>query len=206
MMEGLCRGADRGTPAKTKCSSKLAFVTEITFVGGVALQPCESGYVSAEVPFFQKACLLLQNCFHGTLPSGRALLPPQPSSHRQFFTGVLSTFSLWREAQQKLPSGRRLLLLLHARRQKWKDAKKCIKYHVSHFQLSKIFWFVGFSSSFGGILTVTVWGTSYFSLLVPEFPEMVLCLTLSCVAKWANRNHARYLRYLRHSHQRRQFK
>lgn len=128
------------------------------------------------------------------------------SSHRQFFTGVLSTFSLWREAQQKLPSGRRLLLLLHARRQKWKDAKKCVKYHVSHFQLSKIFWFVGFSSSFGGILTLAVWGTSYFSLLVPEFPEMVLCLTLSCVAKWADRNHARYLRYLRYSHQRRQFK
>lgn len=122
------------------------------------------------------------------------------------FHGVLSTFSLWWEAQQKLSSGRRLLLLLHARRQKWKDAKKFIKYHVSHFQLSKLFWFVRFISSFGGIFTLTIWGTSYFSLPVPEFPETMLCLTLSCVVKWTDRNHTRYLRYLRYSHERRQFK
>lgn len=174
---------------------------EIKFVGGVALQPSESGCVSMEVPFFQKPCFLLQNCFHGTFPSGCAFLPPQPSRRCQFFTGFVSTFSLWWEAQQKLSSGRRLLLLLHARRQKWKGAKKCMKYHVSHFQLSKIFWFVRFSSSFGGIFTLTVWGTSYFSLPVPEFPEIMLCLTLSCVAKRADRNHARYLRYLRDSHE-----
>lgn len=61
--DGLCRGADRGTPAKSKWSSKLTFITEITFVGGVALQPCESGYISVEVPFFQKAGLLLQKLF-----------------------------------------------------------------------------------------------------------------------------------------------
>lgn len=64
-----------------------------------------------------------------------------------------------------------------------KMLKNAYKYHVSHFQLSKIFWFIRFSSSFGGIFILTVWGTSYFSLPVPEFPEMMLCLTLSCVAK-----------------------
>lgn len=43
------------------------------------------------------------------------------------FHRFLSTFSLWWEAQQKLSSGRQLLLLLHARRQKWEDAKKRVK-------------------------------------------------------------------------------
>lgn len=206
MMEGFCHAANRGNPATSKCSSKLTFVMETQSVGGVALQLCESGCISVETPFFQKPRFILQNCFHGTFPSGHALLPPQLSRHWQFFMGFLSTFSLWWEAQQKLSSGRRLLLLLHARRQKWKDAKKFIKYHVSHFQLSKLFWFVRFISSFGGIFTLTVWGTSYFSLPVPEFPETMLCLTLSCVVKWTDRNHTRYLRYLRYSHERRQFK
>jgi len=74
------------------------------------------------------------------------------------------------------------------------------------FFSSQKFWFVRFSSSFGGVFSLTVWGTSYFSLLVPKFPERFLCLTLSCVAKRTNRNRARYLRYLGHSHERRQFK
>lgn len=108
-------------------------------------------------------------------------------------------FSPWSESQQKLWSGRRILLLLHARRQKWKDAKKWIKYHISHFQLSKIILFIRFSSSSGGIFTRTVWETSYFSLPVSEFPEMMVHLTVPFVAKWADKTHARYLRYQRSS-------
>lgn len=37
-----------------KCSSKLTFVKEIQFVGGVAIQPRELGHISVEAPFFQK--------------------------------------------------------------------------------------------------------------------------------------------------------
>lgn len=37
-----------------KCSSKLTFVKEIQFLGGVAIQPCELGHISVEAPFFRK--------------------------------------------------------------------------------------------------------------------------------------------------------
>lgn len=205
MREDPCHGPSMGIPAAPKFSSNSAFVMEIKPVGGEVPQPRELGCVFMEISFFQKPHFLLQSCFHGTSPSGRALLPPQLSRDWQFFTGFLSQgcyhrgFSPWSESQQKLWSGRRILLLLHARRQKWKDTKKWIKYHISHFQLSKIILFIRFSSSSGGIFTLTVWETSYFSLPVSEFPEMMVHLTVPFVAKWADKTHARYLRYQRSS-------
>lgn len=111
--------------------------------------------------------------------------------HRIFIIGF---FPPWSESQQKLWSGSQILLLLHTQRQKWKDAKKWIKYDIRHFQLSKLILFIRFSSSSGGIFTLTVWKTSYFSLPMSEFPEMMVHLTVPCVAKQADKNHARYLR------------
>lgn len=126
---------------------------------GLALYPRESVCFSVQGPLFQKPCFLWQNRFHGTLPSEFVFIPPQPSRHHQFFFFLFYFFCQcfhfgWKHSRSCL--WRRLLLLLHARRQKWKD-DKCIKYHVSRLQISKISWSVGFGSSFGGILTLMVW-------------------------------------------------
>lgn len=215
-------GPSTGTPAKSKYSSNFAFVMDTKFVGGEAPQPTWAG-----------VCFHGNTTFPETMLSFPELLswhiskwPCSPTSpteqrltvfHKIFITGFLSQgfyqrvfitgfFPLWSESQQKLWSGRMILLLLHAWRQKWKDAKKWIKNHISHFQLSKIILFIRFSSSSGGIFTLTVWETSYFSLPVSEFPELMVCLTVPCVAKWADKNHARYLRYQRSSPKWQRFK
>lgn len=222
-MEGPSHGPSTGTPLTSKYCSNLPFVKEIKFLWGEDPQPREVGCVFMEIPFFQKLQFLLQNCFHGTFPSGRALPPPPAEQgltvfHRIFITEFLSQgffyhrifitgfFPLWSESQQKLWSGRQILLLLHAQRQKWKDAKKWIKYDISHFQVSKLSLFIRFSSSSGGIFTLTVWKTSYFSVPASEFPETMVHLTVPCVAKQADKNYARYLRYQRSSPNWQQFK
>lgn len=89
-MEGSYHRPSTGTPAISKYSSNFAFVMEIKFVGGEYLQPCDLRCVFMERLFFQKLCFLLQNCFHGTFPSGHALLSPQLSRDWQFVTEFLS--------------------------------------------------------------------------------------------------------------------
>lgn len=94
-MEGPSHGPSTGTPLTSKYCSNLPFVKEIKFVGGEDPQPHEVGCVFMEIPFFQKLHFLLQNCFHGTFPSGRALPPPPAEQgltvfHRIFITEFLS--------------------------------------------------------------------------------------------------------------------
>lgn len=48
------------------------------------------GVFSWKYHFPQQPHFLLQSCFHGTFPSGRALLPPQLSRDWRVFTGFLS--------------------------------------------------------------------------------------------------------------------